>query len=117
MSVKKERIESIIQREVSNNIVNKLNDPSLKFVSVTDVQATNDLSFATIYVSFLDEKHKEKGMAALEKAKGSLRSDVSKAIKTRRTPELIFKLDESLEYGSRIEELLHKIKEDDDKKR
>lgn len=113
MSLKKERVESIIKREVANSIVNKLNDPALKFVSVTDVQVTNDLSYATVYVSFLDDKQKQKGIERLEKVKGMLRTDVSKALSTRRTPDLIFKLDESIEYGSKIENILQKIKDED----
>ena len=113
MSVKKERIESIIKREIAPVINNRLNDPALKHANVTDVVVTNDLSFATIYVSFLEESQKEKGMEALERAKGLLRTEVSKALSTRRTPELIFKLDESIEYGNHIEELLAKIKKEE----
>ena len=113
MSVKKERIESIIQKELAPIIHNRLNDPALKFVSVTDVEVTNDLSFATIYVSFLDERQKEAGMAALNKAKGLLRSEVAQSLSTRRTPDLIFKSDESLAYGSNIERILKKINDED----
>lgn len=113
MTVKKERIESIIKRELAPIIVNRLNDPSLRFVSVTDVKVTNDYSFATVYVSFLEERYKEKGMEALNKAKGLLRTEVSRVLSIRRTPELIFKLDESLEYGSKIEAILHKINEEE----
>ncbi|QIK70079.1 30S ribosome-binding factor RbfA [Erysipelothrix sp. HDW6C] len=114
MTVKKERVESIIKRELAPIILNRLNDPSLSFVSVTDVEVTNDFSFATIYVSFLEEKNKVPGMEALNRAKGILRSEVSKALSIRRTPELIFKLDESIEYGNHIATLLEKIKKDDE---
>lgn len=109
MSVRKDRIESIIKREIAPAILNKLNDPSLKSANVTDVEVTNDLSFATIYVSFLKDSDKKKGMIALNKAKGLLRSEVSRALSTRRTPDLIFKLDESSEYGSKIDTLLAKL--------
>lgn len=113
MSVKKERVESIIKRELAPIINNRLNDPSLQFVSVTDVTLTNDMSFAYIYVSFLNEKYKEKGMEALVRAKGTLRSEISKVLSLRRTPELIIKLDESLEYGNKIETILSQIKDED----
>ena len=69
MSLKKERVESIILRQVAKTITTEINDPSLKYANVTDVEVTNDLSFATVYVSFLDEKDKVKGMEALIKAK------------------------------------------------
>ncbi len=113
MSVKKERIESTIKRELAPIINNRLNDPSLQFVSVTDVTLTNDMSFAYIYVSFLNEKDKVKGMEALLKAKGMLRSEVAQKLTTRRAPELIFKLDESLEQGNKIETILAKISKED----
>ena len=78
MSLKKERVESIIQRQVAKTITTELNDPALKFVSVTDVELTNDMSFATIFVSFLEDKDKAKGLEVLEKSKGLLRTVVSK---------------------------------------
>lgn len=109
MTVKKERIESIIKREIASSIQNKLNDKSLSFATITDVEVTNDFSFATIFISFFDEKDKVPGMEALEKAKGLLRTDVSKSLSTRRTPELIFKLDESAEYGSHIDSILEEL--------
>jgi ribosome-binding factor A len=109
MSLKKERIESLIKREVALTITNKINDPALKFCSVTDVVLTDDLSFATVYVSFLSEKDKEPGINVLVKAKGMLRSVVSKSIGTRRTPEILIKLDESSERGARIDSILNTL--------
>lgn len=111
MSLKKERVESIIQRQVAKTITTELNDPALKFVSVTDVELTNDMSFATIFVSFLEDKDKAKGLEVLEKSKGLLRTVVSKSLTTRRTPEILIKLDESSEHGSRIDQILNKINE------
>lgn len=113
MSLKKERVETIIQRQVAKTITNELNDPALKFVSVTDVELTNDLSYATVFVSFLEEKDKVKGMEALNRAKGLLRSVVSKSLTTRRTPEILIKLDESSERGSKIDTILNKLNKED----
>lgn len=113
MSLKKERVETIIQRQVAKTITNDLNDPALKFASVTAVELTNDLSYATVYVSFLDEKDKVKGIEALVRAKGLLRSVVSKSLTTRRTPEILIKLDESSEHGSKIDTILNKLNKDD----
>ena len=113
MSLKKERVESIIQRQVAKTITNELNDPALKFVSVTDVELTNDLSYATVFVSFLEDKDKVKGMEALVRAKGLLRSVVSKSLTTRRTPEILIKLDESSEHGSKIDTILNKLNKND----
>lgn len=113
MTVKQERYESLIKKEVALVIQNQLNDPSLDFVSVTDVELTNDMSYATIYVSFLKEENKEKGMEALQKAKGLLRSKVASVMTTRRTPEILIKFDDSIVRGSKIDEILAKIKDED----
>lgn len=112
MSVKIERIASLIQKELAPIIQNKLNDPMLNFVSVTDVEVTNDLSYAKIFVSFLDEDNVEKGLEALNRAKGLLRTEVAKLLETRKTPELIFEFDPSIHTGARIEEILKKIEEE-----
>lgn len=112
MSVKKERIETLIKRELAPIIVNRLSDPVLDMITVTDVDLTNDLSYATVYVSFLKEENKEKGMEALEKAKGMLRSEIAQVLTTRRTPELLFKFDESIQHGAKISEIIAKIHEE-----
>ncbi|NLW15086.1 MAG: 30S ribosome-binding factor RbfA [Erysipelothrix sp.] len=112
MSVKKDRIESVIKREIAMAITTQLNDPALKFASVTDVEVSDDLSFATVFVSFIREEDKEKGIEVLVKSKGFLRTIISKSIKTRRVPVILIKLDESSEKGSKIDDILNKIKED-----
>ena len=111
MSVRKDRLESIIKRQIAKTITTQLNDPALKFVNVTDVEVSDDLSYATVFVSFLNDEDKVKGMEVLEKSKGLLRTVVSKSITTRRIPEISIKLDESSEKGSKIDAILNKIKE------
>lgn len=113
MSVRKDRLESTIKRQIAKTITTELNDPALSFVNVTDVEVSDDLSYATVFVSFLEEEDKAKGMAVLEKSKGLLRSVVAKTLTTRRVPEISIKLDESSEKGSRIDAILNKIKEND----
>ena len=73
---------------------------------------SNDFSYATLYVSFLDENKREKGLEALEKAKGLLRSKVASVMNTRRTPEVIISYDESIVQGAKIDAILEKIKEE-----
>lgn len=111
MSVRKDRLESTIKRQIAKTITSQLDDPSLNFVNVTDVEVSDDLSYATVFVSFINEEDKEKGLEALERSKGLLRTVVSKSITTRRVPEISIKLDESSEKGSRIDEILNKIKD------
>ncbi|MFQ8581310.1 MAG: 30S ribosome-binding factor RbfA, partial [Holdemania massiliensis] len=69
-----------------------------------------DYSYATIYVSFLGkEERKQAGLKALNRAKGFIRSELGKRLSIRKVPDLIFKLDDSLEKGERIESIISKI--------
>ncbi len=109
-SVKQERLEGVIRKEISEFIQREIKDPALGFVTITDVELTNDNSYAKVYVSFLGNKgSSEKGLDVLNKAKGLIRTHVAKSLSTRKTPELIFKLDQSLDEGDRIESILKDI--------
>lgn len=108
MSTKNEKIAGLIQRNISEIIQFELKDPKVGFITITDAQVTNDLSYAKIFVSFLGANaRKEAGIKALERSKGYLRSELSKRLSTRKVPELIFVLDDSLEKGNRIENIIH----------
>ncbi|MEC0373065.1 30S ribosome-binding factor RbfA [Paenibacillus chibensis] len=104
------RVGEQIKKELSQLIQTELKDPRIGFLTVTGVDVTNDLSQAKIYLSVLgDEEQKANSLKALEKANGFLRSELGKRIRLRHTPELIFKFDESIAYGSHIEKLLGEI--------
>lgn len=110
MAYRIERIEKIIERELAS-ILFDVNNNKLKFVSITKVSLTNDLSIATIYYTVLGNKGEiEATKEDLEKAKGYLRSSLAKRIDLRKTPELRFKYDESLAYGNHINEILENLK-------
>ena len=110
MTIKNERINSNLQKEISYIIANEVKNPNIKFVTITACNVTSDLSFAKIYfTSFSDSKETEK---ALNSAKGFIRKVLSDRIELRHIPELQFIYDESIEYGKKIEE---KIKEINDK--
>ena len=101
MSVKQERVAQIILKDVTDIIQFSLKDPNVGFVTITDVQVTNDYSYATIYVSFLGkEERKQAGLKALNRAKGFIRSELGKRLSIRKVPDLIFKLDDSLEKAN-----------------
>lgn len=114
MSVKLERLNQIILKEVTEIIAFQLKDPSIGFITITDVQVTNDHSYAKIFVSFLGKKERnEAGMKALERSKGYIRSELAKRLTIRKVPELIFKSDETLEKSRKIDEIIFKIHKDD----
>jgi len=107
---KVERINNIIQREISNILQFEMKDDRLGFVTITAVKTTNDLSLATVYVNFLgkDERN-EKGLEILNHSKGFIRSSLAKKMDIRKVPELAFKLDDSMEKGRKIDMILNEI--------
>ncbi|BBH20828.1 ribosome-binding factor A [Paenibacillus baekrokdamisoli] len=107
------RVGEQIKKELSQLIQTELKDPRIGFITVTGVELTNDLSQAKVYLSVLGtDEQKEETLKALARGTGFLRSELGKRIRFRHTPELIFKFDNSIEYGSRIESLISNINND-----
>lgn len=112
MSFKQERMENAIQREVSRILFEEVKDERLKFVTITTVRLTNDLSLATIYYRIIgNEEQIISTKQNLLEAKGFIRKMLSNVLRVKRVPDLIFKFDESIEYGERIDKLLEDISE------
>jgi ribosome-binding factor A len=77
---------------------------------VTDVEVTDDLSFARVYVSVLETgEARERALAALSRAAGFVRRELSPRLGLREVPEIRFELDESIEKGARVDELLRRL--------
>ncbi len=100
-SVKNIRINSEVQREMSQIIREDLKDPRIHpMTSVMAVEVTPDLKFAKIFVSVLgDDEAKEKTMEGLKKSASFARHQLASRMNLRNTPELTFVLDNSIEYG------------------
>lgn len=107
MVLKKEKVSGIIQRELSQILQMEVRDPKIGFCTITAVDLTNDLSIAKIYVTFLGKDFDtRKGMQALERSKGFIRSLLAKRLTIRKVPELHFVNDTSLQYGNILKKLL-----------
>ena len=103
------RIAEEIRKIVSTMLINGIKDPRINsLVSVTDVEVTSDLSYAYIYVSILGGDE-ESTLDGLKSACGYIRREVGKNIKIRHTPEIIFKIDDSLLKGMYMDELIKKV--------
>lgn len=105
------RISEEVKKEVSEIIQNGLKDPRISgMISVTKVSVTNDLRYAKVYVSVLgndeDRKHVIEG---LKNAAGYIRKEVGQRINMRYTPEMLFEIDDSIEYGIKISNILKNI--------
>ncbi|BCB03398.1 30S ribosome-binding factor RbfA [Bacillus sp. KH172YL63] len=113
MSHRANRVGEQMKKELSDIIGRKIKDPRIGFVTVTDVQVTGDLQQAKVYITVLGgEDQRENTLKGLGKAKGFIRSEVGQRIRLRKTPEIIFEFDESIDYGNHIESLLKKVQDE-----
>ena len=113
MSVKIERLNNLFLAELSKIIFKEIKNPIIKTVNLTAVEITNDLSFAKVYFTCMDED-KDKVLEELNNAKGFLRTKLADVIEIRHTPELVFVYDNSIEYGMNIERIIKNIHEKDE---
>lgn len=107
------RVGEQIKKELSQIIQSELKDPRIGFITVTGVDVTNDFSQAKVYLSVLgSDEQKEETLKALTRSTGFIRSELGKRIRMRKIPELLFKFDESIDYGSKIQGLLQQINQE-----
>ena len=100
-----------MKKELGKIIASKLKDPRIGFVTVTDVEVTGDLQQATVFITVLgDDKKRRETLKGLVQAKGFMRTEIGQRIRLRKTPELMFELDKSFDYGNKIDNLLKQIK-------
>ncbi|MFT4413607.1 30S ribosome-binding factor RbfA [Fredinandcohnia humi] len=110
MSLRPNRVGEQMKKELGDIIGRKIKDPRIGFVTVTDVQVTGDLQQAKVFISVLgDEEQRQNTLKGLAKAKGFIRSEIGQRIRLRKTPEIQFEFDESIDYGNRIETIIHEI--------
>jgi ribosome-binding factor A len=97
-------------RKVLADGVERLGDPSIGFVTVTGVRSATDFSQAVVYVSVLgSEKRRERSLRALERAHGVLQQRIARELRLRRTPQLIFQYDETVDRALRMSELIDQV--------
>nr|WP_026476049.1 30S ribosome-binding factor RbfA [Alkaliphilus transvaalensis] len=107
------RLNEEIRKEISDIIRNDLRDPRIApMTSIIEVDVTRDLSYATVYISVLGtEEEKQATLEALVSSKGYVRREIGRRIKARVTPEIIFKLDNSIERGIEMHKTIAKVTE------
>ena len=114
-SIKQKRLEGTIRKNISDIIQFGLKDPNVGFVTITDVHVSNDHSFAKVFVTFLGKDARaQAGLKALNRAKGFIRSELSQRLDIRRTPDLIFVLDETEMKARHIDEIIHILHVDEE---
>lgn len=110
MARRPEKVREFIKEQVSEIIQHHLKDPRIGFVSVIDVEVSADLRHAKVFVSVLgNAQAKADTMAGLQSAVGYVRGELGRRLQMRFTPEILFRLDESIERGTRVVSLLRDV--------
>ena len=106
-----DRIASEIMREAERIIREDVSDPRTQCMfSITHVDVTRDLRYAKVYVSIYEEDKREPMMKALKSAAGFIRHNIGRRVQLRYTPELLFELDTTIEYGVHIASLINQVR-------
>lgn len=109
MSVKIERLEHKFAIDISSILREEIKDQRINFVTVTGVDITNDLSFAKVYVTVLDDSQKDNVLKLLNNARGFIEKKLCDRVDVRKMPKLRFVYDESIEYSNNIENIIESI--------
>ena len=106
-----DRIASEIMREAERIIREDVSDPRTECMfSITHVDVTRDLRYAKVYISVNEEEKREPMMKALKSAAGFIRHNIGRRVQLRYTPELLFELDTTIEYGVHIASLINQVR-------
>ena len=109
-----DRVADLILKELAEVLLRKVKDPRLAEITLTAVKVSPDLRHAKVYYSLLgDDERKIEVAAGLESAKGFVKRELGKRLELRHVPDISFDFDDSLEYGSHIDQLLAGLKESD----
>ena len=103
---RKDRIQEEIKKEIADILHREVKDPRIGFISITDVEISDDLSYVKVFYSSLNEDKLDEIQEGLDKATGYIRSEIGKRIRLRLVPELSFRYDASLKRGAHIDRLL-----------
>ncbi len=113
MSIKIDRLNNTFVEQISNILKTEIKDDRINFVTVTAAKITNDLSYAKIYVTVLDDNEKENMIKLLNKASNFIERELSKRIQIRKMPNITFVYDESIEYANHIENIIEEIEKNE----
>lgn len=114
-SIKIERLNHAFQEEISMILMTEIKDEDIKFVTITGVETTSDLSYAKVYFTVLDDTKRKTTLEALNGAASFIRGKLAERVEVRHTPELKFIYDTSIEYGNHIDEIIDNINKEENK--
>jgi len=109
-SFRTQKVADVLRREISDILRKEIKDPRIGFVTVTDVEVSKDIRNAKVFVSVMgDAEAKQESLRGLNRARTTVQCMLGERIRLRFMPILQFRLDESIEYGSRIDMLLARL--------
>ena len=115
MSIRLDKINSLIKEELSLILLHKMDDPALGLVTVTKVKTTPDVSQTKVYVSVYEKSNREEALEKLNNLKKFLRMELAKKVRLRHVPELFFFIDDTLDYVEKMENIFKDIHKNDNK--
>lgn len=115
MSHRIDKVANQIKEEVSLIFLNKLRDIQLGFVTITSVKVSPDLKIAKIYISVFEKEKRQSSLERIEGLSKFIRSQLASKLSLKFIPELKFFIDDTWDYVEKIEGLIKKIHEDDNK--
>lgn len=112
-NIKFNRYESIIMNVINRSIIVDVNDKIAKFGRITYVELKSDLSIANCYIDCLDREKIDNVITSLNKLSGFFRSKVAKNMDTYKTPQIVFKIDKTIDYAKNIDKIINMIKKEE----
>lgn len=116
MSHRIDKIEKLIKEEISLIFLFKLQELGLGLMTITNVRISADLKIAKVYISIMEKEKREEALEKIKSKTKFIRSELASRITIKFVPELKFFLDDTLDYVEKIDALIKKIHETDDKK-
>ena len=105
-----DRVSDLLREEIAGMLLREVKDPRIGFVTITDVEVSDDLRSAKVFFSMVgSEKELDRATKGLNSASGFIKRKLGKRLKMRYIPDIVFKFDRSLEYGSHIDSILNDL--------
>ncbi len=115
MQKRADRVGDLIREVICEMLLRDLNDPRLESVTITDVEVTRDLKTATVFFSARGSRPQEEAsLHGLQSASGYIKRKLGRELRLRYVPDLFFKVDQSFDYGSKIDRIIQTIREEEE---
>jgi len=110
-----DKVSRLIKEELGSLFIQKLNDPEIGMITITNVKMSPDLRIAKVYISVFDKEKRKSVLQKINDIKSLLRSELAHRVQLRFVPELHFYIDDTMDYVQKMEDLFKKIHKDDNK--